>query len=207
MRRSFSLRGLTPAVALATALLTAPRAEAHALGAEVKLSDGKVALEAYYYDDTPARDAKVRVEDGQKQLVVEGRTDAKGHWSFARPQPGRYLIVVDAGDGHRTQLKVTIPGRTSSAPLPGASSGAECPCCDEPPAVSSAPAPPVKVSEGPTREEFTGFQALKLGIGLGAIAGLALAFWAARRLRHSSYAAGASGPGAAVGESAPGQAG
>ncbi len=159
-------RTLTVAVALAAVLGGAPRAAAHALGAECRLQGGRVELEAYYDDDTPARAAKVRVEDGARRVVAEGKTDAEGRWSFAQPAPGRYRVLVDAGVGHRKEVDVTIPA------APG-----------DP--VATANQPPVTVSAEPTREEFTRFPWLKLGIGLGVIGGVAAAFLLSRRVRRS----------------------
>jgi hypothetical protein len=157
-------------------LLGAYRAEAHGLGAECKLHGKRVELEAYFDDDTPARGATVRVEDVGRKAVAEGRTDAKGLWSFPRPQPGRYVVHVDAGAGHRTEVKVTIP---EGEERPG----------DEPAESGTAPpepAAPVTVSEGPGREEFTRFPWLKLGIGVAVIGGVAAAFLISRRLGRTT---------------------
>jgi hypothetical protein len=52
-------------------------------------------------DDTPAEEASVVVTTIDGKPVANGKTDERGLWSFARPGPGRYLIVVDAGSGHR----------------------------------------------------------------------------------------------------------
>src|SRR5947209_14726965 len=90
-------------------VLVAPlRSAAHGLGAECKVNGSRVELEAYYDDNTPARDARVYVEDAEHQLLAAGRTDADGRWSFARPGAGAYRVIVDAGAGHRKELKFTL---------------------------------------------------------------------------------------------------
>ncbi|HEY1380558.1 MAG TPA: carboxypeptidase-like regulatory domain-containing protein [Gemmataceae bacterium] len=144
--------------ALLLSLAAAAPARAHALGAEAKLRGGRVEVEAYFSDNTPARDARVTVRDAADATIAEGRTDAEGRWSFPAPPPGRYAVVVDAGAGHRTRpIAVTIPG--------------------EPPAAD------VTVSEGPRREEFTQFPWGRVALGLGIIAALALGWRAVRRAR------------------------
>jgi hypothetical protein len=70
-------------------LLFAGSASAHALGVEARLKDGRVVVEAFYDDDTPARDARVVVRDEDRTAVAEGRTDGDGRWSFATPPAGR----------------------------------------------------------------------------------------------------------------------
>lgn len=127
-------------------LTAAGPARAHALGAECRLRGGRVEVEAYYDDDTPAGGATVRVLDEHKEEVASGRTDAQGRWTFPAPPPGQYAVVVDAGAGHRTTRTLTIPG--------GAAAGT--------------------VSDGPPRAEFTRFPWGGLGIGLGLIAGAVL---------------------------------
>lgn len=142
------------AVAAWVVLVIPAVADAHALGAEAKLKDGRVTVEAFYDDDTPAADAKVVVTDPDGKVVAEGTTDKAGKWSFAALPAGKYKVVVDAGAGHRATVTLTIP--ESHRPVqpqeadphttgePGASAGGE----------------EVVVSEGPTRSEFTGWRRL-----------------------------------------------
>ena len=126
-------------------LLGANPAAAHALGAECRLRDNKVEVEAFFDDDTPAQDAKVTVTDAQKQVIAQGRTDEQGRWSFPAPPPGDYLVLVEAGAGHSAKVKMTVPT------TPGG---------DE---VS------VPISDGPSRREFTSFPLARVGVGLGVI--------------------------------------
>jgi hypothetical protein len=147
--RPAALAGL----AALSALLTPGGATAHALGADCTLRDGRVEVEAYYSDDTPARHATVRVRDANNELMAEGHTDEEGRWSFPAPPPGRYAVVVDAGAGHRTRVTLTVPPRAESDP-------------------ESEPA--TRLSDGPPRVDFIRFPWLRAGLGVGAIAALAL---------------------------------
>lgn len=152
------MRRLLPALVL---FLADPQwASAHAVGIEVKLKGTTVAVEAYYDDDTPAADAKVTVEDSAKGVIAEGKTDAKGVWSFASPAPGKYIVRVDAGGGHVAKTSITIPN--SATTLPSQEDG--------PPGPES---PSISISDGLPRETFTGpMRWAMAGIGLATIAGL-----------------------------------
>jgi hypothetical protein len=135
---------------------------AHGLGATYKHNGDRIELEAYYDDDTAAQDARVRVEDELRQLVAEGRTDEQGRWSCARPAPGKYRIVVDAGGGHRKVLDLEIPGGDSASPA----------------TVASVPAQR-------SRAEFTQFPWLRIILGMAAIAGAGFASWLLLRVLNA----------------------
>jgi hypothetical protein len=143
---------------------------AHDLGAQCRFKGDRVELEAYFDDDTPAASAQVRVLDAERQLLVEGRTDAQGRWSFARPKPGNYRVIVDAGAGHLKKLQLTIPGDDAL------STGAE----------RVSPSAPVAVSAEPSREDFTRFPWLPLGAGVAIVCGVAVLAWSLLRLRSTN---------------------
>jgi hypothetical protein len=121
-------------------------AEAHAIGAEAKLRDGRVNVEAFYDDNTAADSAKVVVTDSDGKVVAEGKTDKDGKWSFEAPAPGKYKVAVNAGAGHRTTVSLTIP----ATPGKPADSQAAVP--------SNAESEEVTVTDGPSRSEFTGWR-------------------------------------------------
>jgi hypothetical protein len=135
-------------------------ARAHSLDATAVVRDKWVEVEAYFSDDTPARDARVIVRDHAGQVVVEGRTDDQGKWHFGKPFPGPYTVTVDAGAGHSKTKKVLVP-----AVLP--------------------PGPTGPISDGPNRAEFTQFPWLRMTLGLAIIAAAAAA-WVALRRSNSS---------------------
>jgi len=102
-------------VSLLIALLLPGVALAHAVGVEAKLKDGKVNVEAFFDDDTPAQEAKIIVTDADGKTVAEGKTDKTGRWSFPAPAAGKYKVVVEAGPGHRATTTLTVP---APAPRP-----------------------------------------------------------------------------------------
>jgi hypothetical protein len=161
---------LLTAVAL-VAPLGAPEAAAHALGAECRIYGGRVVLEAYFSDDTPAPNAKVTVRDASGNTVATGVTDQDGRYSFPPPNPGSYTVVVDAGAGHEVKLSLNVPPPSlNSDGNSGATENSN-------------------LIAGPGRREFTRIPWEMLLLGLAAIAaiGVGLRVW----LRHSGPAPGA----------------
>lgn len=158
------------ALALLWTLVATCPVAAHAISGECRVRGHKVEVQAYFDDDAPAQNARVFVYDSQKKEVAQGRTDKEGRWTFSRPQPGKYEVVIDAGAGHRTTLKMAV---SEEAPSAG-SSGDSLPSETTP-----------VLSEGPTREEFTRFPWQNLGIGLLVIAAASLAVFALVRRKVS----------------------
>ncbi len=158
-----------PAAVVALVALAA-KADAHALYVECKLRGETVRVEAYFDDDTPAAEAKivVRTKDGAE--VARGATNDKGVFAFAKPAPGKYVVVADAGQGHRAEQAMTVPTAAALEKL----------------GVYDLNAPEVVVTPGPTRTERVRFPWLRVGLGLASIAGLAGALWLGLRKRGVS---------------------
>jgi hypothetical protein len=150
---------LLAAVVLA---LTAGPVLAHAVGLSCKLLEKTVHVEAYFSDDTPASDALIVVKNEREEIVTQGKTDDKGVWNFDRPAPGRYVVSVDAGAGHRAKETLTVPELAGAAR-----------------AVDDHPV------DGPGREEFTRIPWGRLAAGL-AIIFVAAGCWRMRRRITSS---------------------
>jgi hypothetical protein len=98
------------ATAAAGGVLLAPaRADAHAIHAKVEVSAQAVKLEAYFDDDIPAEFAEAVVTDASGAVVVSGKTDERGVWTFAPPKPGAYVLTVKS-IGHTTTVKFEVAG-------------------------------------------------------------------------------------------------
>lgn len=146
---------MTPRLLAVVAVFLLPSiAFAHGIGVEAKLKGDRVHVEAFFDDDTPGSDAKVTITDSDAKVVAEGKTDAKGMWSFPAPAPGKYKVAVDAGGGHLAKTTLTIPpGATPTSPAPTKPAELE-----------------VIVSDGPTRAETTGpRRALMAVVGVAVI--------------------------------------
>ncbi len=136
-------------ITFAVVLLLPAALFAHAVGLEVKLKGDKVTVEGFFDDDTPADDAKVTLVDEADRVVLEGKTDAKGMWTFDKPNPGKYKIKLDAGAGHRATKTLTIESAQ--------------------PELTAANSTVQTISDGPTRQEFTSTPWFKIALGLGLI--------------------------------------
>jgi hypothetical protein len=143
----------TWAAIVAVAISIPAAARAHAVGAECRLEASHLRVEAFFDDDTPAREARIRLLDGNGTLVAEASTDERGVAILPRPSAGKYQVTVDAEAGHRTNVRVTVPEETGNSGTPE------------------------RVSQGPTREQFTRPLWLQLGLGVGALLVFALVFW------------------------------
>lgn len=79
----------------------------HKLCARIDLQGDKLIVEAFYDNDIPAENAKVKLLQQQKTLA-EATTDDRGMCSLAIPPAGDYLLDISAGGGHRTEVTFTI---------------------------------------------------------------------------------------------------
>jgi nickel transport protein len=149
-----------PFLAIACSFLVATPAFAHKLIVDAAPKGDRLRVEAYYEDDTPADDAKVTVLQGDT-VVAEGKTDDRGVWSCPLPPPGTYQVKV---------LSVGHVGRTT-VPVEGPASGTADSGSDQ-------------VLNPEKRAEDTRTPWNRLGLGVGLILGLALAWWLIRRKSH-----------------------
>ncbi|MDB5307441.1 MAG: hypothetical protein JWO38_1643 [Gemmataceae bacterium] len=67
-----------------------------------------IRVEAGYDDDTPAEKAKVTVTDAAGNPVAAGVLDERGVWTFPKPGPGSYTVVVEI-TGHRDAVRLEVP--------------------------------------------------------------------------------------------------
>jgi nickel transport protein len=149
-----------PLSAIVCSLSIATPAFAHKLIVDAAPNGDRLRVEAYYEDDTPADDAKVTVLQGET-VVAEGKTDDKGVWSCPLPPPGTYQVKV-LSVGHVGLKSVDVVG---------------------PPSVTSDPRFDQALNPE-QRAENTKTPWNRLGLGVGLILGLALAWWLIRRKSH-----------------------
>lgn len=152
-------------------LATPTWAWAHNVGVDCKLKDGKLEIEGYYDDDTAAVKAKVKIVDAADKVVAEGTTDDKGRCVLPAPRPGKYVVHLDAGAGHRAKRDLIVPGSTKGV---------------EPDSIEATTDDGQTISEGPTREEVTRSRWWKAGLGVLIIGGVCGAFLLAAALRRNS---------------------
>jgi hypothetical protein len=86
----------------------------HKLCAKLDIQADKLIVEAFYDNDIPAENAKVKLLQQQKTLA-EVTTDDRGMCTLAIPPAGDYLLEINAGGGHRTEVTFTIGAEAVAA--------------------------------------------------------------------------------------------
>ncbi len=93
-------------LSLLLVLLLAAPALAHKVNLFAYLERGVVYTESYFPDGSPVAGGKVLVYDSDKSLLLEGKTDSKGLFSFAVPKVDALDIVIEASMGHRNSYRL-----------------------------------------------------------------------------------------------------
>ena len=175
------------ATALLALVFSVSPAMAHRLGADCTIRGKEVQVEAFFSDNTSAKGARVSVFDSNKNSVVEGRTDDKGAWSFPAPEPGIYRVIIEAGNGHRAEIRIDVPQTNLEAESSPSTSEGACDCCND--AVSGDTPQAVRISDGPSRDELTKTPWLRMFFGLILIAGIASAYLTIRKMLQARKSA------------------
>ena len=115
--RAFRFLVLATATA-AGALLGPARADAHGMRADVDVTGYTYKLVAYFDEDMPAEFADVTVTDEDGNVVLTGKTDERGVWTFPRPKPGTYTLKVKL-TGHVARREFTVGGDAEGADSEG----------------------------------------------------------------------------------------
>ncbi|WP_456455027.1 emp24/gp25L/p24 family protein [Thermovibrio sp.] len=80
---------------------------AHKISAFVDVEGNTVTISSFFSDGTPVKGGDVEVfKDGK--LLLKGKTDKNGEFTFKAPQEGKYKVVVVAELGHRTEAEFTV---------------------------------------------------------------------------------------------------
>ncbi|NOZ63645.1 MAG: hypothetical protein GXO71_01640 [Caldiserica bacterium] len=89
---------------------------AHRVNVFAYKEGGKICLEGYFSDGTPARNSKIEVYNPEGKKILEGKTDEKGEFSFPIPgEKGNLKIVLLASMGHRGETSISVGG---NVPVP-----------------------------------------------------------------------------------------
>jgi nickel transport protein len=79
---------------------------AHKVNVFAYVEGGKVFTESYFPDGSPVEGGKVLVYDSQDVLLLEGKTDKAGLFSFDVPKVDDLTIVIEATMGHKNSFKL-----------------------------------------------------------------------------------------------------
>jgi len=99
-RRAFIL-------AASALLLIAPPACAHDLRLVSKIDGDQLRIEAFFDDNSPARDATVRVVDMEGRIIAEGKVDERGICNLPVPPQGHYTARVTCL-GHSASRSINV---------------------------------------------------------------------------------------------------
>ncbi len=88
---------------------------AHRLHVQVKQVRESLQIEAFYEDDTPAQQGRVKLSDENNKVVAQALTDEKGRCEIALPVAGTYLVEVETL-GHSVREKIKVLPKVASNP-------------------------------------------------------------------------------------------
>jgi len=80
---------------------TATSVLAHKVNIFAYVEGDTVFTESYFPDGKPAENGRILVQDEKGATLSEGKTDAKGLFSFPLPKKQDLVIIIDASMGHK----------------------------------------------------------------------------------------------------------
>ena len=92
-------RALPAVIAALVAALSSAHCLAHSAVFDCFIEGDKITCEGGFSDGASAAGVLVRVLDKDDRVLIEGKIDAEGRFSFPRPQQD-YHVFFDAGAGH-----------------------------------------------------------------------------------------------------------
>jgi len=177
-------------MALLCLLLSAGHVHAHRLEAEAAVRPfGVIQVESWFETGDVPRSARVQVFGASGRSIAEGKVDERGYFVFAYAEVEPLRIVVDAGAGHRAEIRLktqdllaAIIGSVSASVMPLPAPFLAAPLLS----LASPDARPVP-QPGPT-ERRTGPQYGNLLVGVGVLLVIAAGAAAFRRARQRKSA-------------------
>jgi len=91
---------------------------AHKINVFAYVEAGQVMTESYFADGRPVKQSRIRVYDSSEALLLEGKTDDQGLFSFPIPKVDTLTIEVREILGHRntyTLRKSEVAGTGANA--------------------------------------------------------------------------------------------
>ena len=95
-------------VILVFCLLTASSAWGHKVHVFAWVEEGTVHTESYFSDGNKVVNAQIQVFDNYEKLVMSGKTDKKGIFSFKLPTCTALRIILNASEGHTTEFNLAV---------------------------------------------------------------------------------------------------
>jgi len=111
--KAFDKGNISVLAALFFVFLCCAPAHAHRVNVFAWFDGEKVEMEGYFASGQKAIDSKVIVTDQNGKVVLQGKTNKQGQFSFVPKAPGRYHIVLEAGMGHKAETDVDVDQATT----------------------------------------------------------------------------------------------
>lgn len=91
-------------ICLTASLFLASPARTHRINLFCWTEKGQISCEASFSGDNPVQGGKIEVRQKTGTILVSGKTDKQGAFSFSAPQEdhGDLKVAVDAGMGHKS---------------------------------------------------------------------------------------------------------
>lgn len=80
---------------------------AHQMFIQPTRQNDRVRVEVYFEDDSPADDAEIELRGETGEVMLRGKADAKGVWTFPCPVAGTYLLKATCL-GHVATIPWTV---------------------------------------------------------------------------------------------------
>jgi len=91
-------------LSIVVSALFATSSLAHKINVFAYAETGQVKTESYFADGRPVKQSRVMVYDSNDNLLLEGKTDDEGLFSFAIPKVDDLKVVVREILGHRNSF-------------------------------------------------------------------------------------------------------
>ena len=124
-KRGFPELGRIPVIILVLFFTSLDTVHAHGVYVFARVDGDRILTESYFSDERKVKDGVIRVYDPSGALLLAGKTDENGLFSFTVPQRTDLKIVLEASMGHRAEYllkaneltgKVSIPEQRERGP-------------------------------------------------------------------------------------------
>ena len=105
-------------VLMLTGIVFCPAAHAHKVSIFAWVQGNTIHTQSKMMGGKRPKDALVEVFDENETLLLQGRTDAQGKFSFPTPEKSFLKIVLNAGAGHRATWSLTPDDFIETTPDP-----------------------------------------------------------------------------------------
>ncbi|MDL1963577.1 MAG: carboxypeptidase regulatory-like domain-containing protein [Deltaproteobacteria bacterium] len=95
-------------VVLVFCLLTASSAWGHKVHVFAWVEKGTVHTESYFSDGNKVVNAQIQAFDNYGKLIMSGKTDKKGIFTFKLPECTHLRIVLNASEGHNAEFDLAV---------------------------------------------------------------------------------------------------